>query len=86
MCFVARMLGASTSDPSATCTYSPSRTTEKSSEPQAAQCVSLRSSSPTISSESRPSTTSTFSRSMPANGLNADPVVRRQFEQWQLDA
>jgi hypothetical protein len=27
-----------------------------------------------------------FSRSMPANGLNAEPVARRQFEQWQLAA
>jgi hypothetical protein len=23
---------------------------------------------------------------MPANGLKAEPVVARQFEQWQLDA
>ncbi len=34
MCRVGRIVGESTSDPSATCTYSPSRTTEKSSEPQ----------------------------------------------------
>ena len=27
-----------------------------------------------------------FLRSMPANGLNAEPVVRRQFEQWQFMA
>ena len=27
-----------------------------------------------------------FSRSMPANGFNAEPVVRRQFEQWQFAA
>jgi hypothetical protein len=26
------------------------------------------------------------SRSMPANGLNAEPVDARQFEQWQLAA
>jgi hypothetical protein len=25
-------------------------------------------------------------RSMPANGLKAEPVVRRQFEQWQFMA
>jgi hypothetical protein len=25
-------------------------------------------------------------RSIPANGLKAEPVVRRQFEQWQLAA
>jgi hypothetical protein len=48
--------------------------------------VSLRLSSPTIRSESRPSVISSFSRSMPANGLKAEPVVARQFEQWQLDA
>jgi hypothetical protein len=27
-----------------------------------------------------------LSRSMPAKGLKADPVVRRQFEQWQFMA
>jgi hypothetical protein len=27
-----------------------------------------------------------LSRAMPANGLNAAPVVRRQFEQWQFKA
>ena len=46
MCRVGRIVGGSTSDPSATCTYSPSRTTEKSSEPQTAQRVSFRSGSP----------------------------------------
>jgi hypothetical protein len=27
-----------------------------------------------------------LSRSMPANGLKAEPVVCRQFEQWQFAA
>jgi hypothetical protein len=27
-----------------------------------------------------------FSRAIPANGLNAEPVVRLQFEQWQFKA
>jgi hypothetical protein len=27
-----------------------------------------------------------LSRSMPANGLKAEPVARRQFEQWQFAA
>lgn len=27
-----------------------------------------------------------LSRAMPAMGLKADPVVRRQFEQWQFTA
>jgi hypothetical protein len=27
-----------------------------------------------------------LSHPMPANGLNAEPVVRRQFEQWQFAA
>jgi hypothetical protein len=27
-----------------------------------------------------------LSRAMPANGLKAEPVVRRQFEQWQFKA
>ena len=27
-----------------------------------------------------------LSRSMPANGLKAEPVARRQFEQWQFMA
>jgi hypothetical protein len=34
-----------------------------------------------LRSEWRPSMISSFSRSMPANGLNAEPVVARQFEQ-----
>src|SRR5262245_48878483 len=86
MCFVGRIEGASTSDPSATCTYSPSRTTEKRSEPQAAHLVSLRVSSPTSRSPSPPCVSSRCSRSIPANGLNAEPVALRQREQWQFDA
>jgi hypothetical protein len=27
-----------------------------------------------------------LSRAMPANGLNAEPVARRQFAQWQFAA
>jgi hypothetical protein len=30
--------------------------------------------------------TSSLSRSMPAKGLKAAPVLARQFEQWQLAA
>ena len=37
MCCVGRIEGASTSDPIATCTYSPFRTTEKRSEPHVRQ-------------------------------------------------
>ena len=33
-----------------------------------------------------PSVIVSFSRSMPANGLNAEPVDARQFEQWQFAA
>src|SRR2546426_5642811 len=35
MCAVGRMVGASTSEPIATCTKAPSRTTEKRKDPQA---------------------------------------------------
>jgi hypothetical protein len=37
-------------------------------------------------SPSLPSVTTSFSRSIPANGLNADPVAARQREQWQFAA
>jgi hypothetical protein len=50
------------------------------------QRVWFPSSSPHRSSVSPPSTTSSFSRSIPANALNAEPVEARQFEQWQLAA
>ena len=86
MCFAGGIVGSSTSDPSATCAHSPSRTTEKSSEPHAAQRVSFRRSPPTIRSASAPSVISSFSRSMPANALNAEPVAARHLEQWQFDA
>jgi hypothetical protein len=33
-----------------------------------------------------PLVTRSLARSMPANGLNTAPVVRRQFEQWQFSA
>src|SRR5262249_56950338 len=78
MCFVGRMLGSSTSDPSATWTYSPSRTTEYRSEPHVAQRVSLSSASPLISNVPSPERSSSFSRSIPANGLNRDPLPARQ--------
>ena len=68
----------------ATCTKAPSRTTEKSSEPQILQWVLLASSSPKIISSESPFMITSFSRSIPANGLNAEPVVRRQLEQWQF--
>ncbi|BAR56665.1 hypothetical protein NK6_3488 [Bradyrhizobium diazoefficiens] len=35
---------------------------------------------------SSPRTMRSFSCAMPANGLKAEPVVRRQFEQWQFIA
>ena len=41
MCSVGRMVGASTSDPMATCTNAPSRTTEKRKDPHAPQRVSF---------------------------------------------
>jgi hypothetical protein len=55
-------------------------------EPQTPQRVWFSRSSPQTSSESAPWTTSSLSRSIPANGLNAEPVEARQFEQWQLPA
>ena len=81
-----RMLGSSTSEPIATWTYAPSRTTEYRSEPQIPQRVWFAVSSPQTSSVSAPWTTSSLSRSIPASGLNAEPVPARQFEQWQLRA
>jgi hypothetical protein len=86
MCLFGRMAGSSTSVPMATWTKAPSRTTEYSSEPQILQCVSLLLSSPKIIRPSLPLVTASFSRSMPANGLKAEPVVRRQLEQWQFAA
>ena len=50
------------------------------------QRVWLASSSPQTSSVSAPATTSSLPRSIPANGLKADPVEARQFEQWQFAA
>jgi len=84
MWFCGLRLGASLSEPMATCTYAPSRTTEKSNEPHSAQRVWLASGSPTISSRPAPRVISSFVRGMPANGLNAEPVEARQREQWQL--
>ena len=86
MCSAGRMLGSSTSEPIATCTYSPPRTTEKSNEPHAAHRVSLRSSSPKTRRSAPPAVISSFPRSMPANALNAEPVAARQREQWQFAA
>jgi hypothetical protein len=86
MCCVGRMVGASTSEPIATCTQAPSRTTEKRKEPQAAQRVSFRFSSPKTARLSSPSVIASFSRWMPANDLNADPVAARHSEQWQFAA
>jgi hypothetical protein len=42
--------------------------------------------SPKIMSSFAPLTIVSLPRSVPANGLNAEPVVRRQLEQWQLAA
>src|SRR3954452_18104744 len=81
-----RIVGVSTSEPRATWTYAPSRTTEKRSDPHRAQRVLFSSGSPNTDSRSSPSETSSLSRSIPANGLNAEPVEARQFEQWQFTA
>jgi len=43
-------------------------------------------SSPWIRSLSPPSATVSLPRSMPASGLTAEPVARRQLEQWQFMA
>ena len=81
MCSVGRMEGASTSEPMATCTKAPSRTTEKSSDPQTPQRVSLSFSSPKIKSVPCPAVIASFLRSMPANALKAVPVAARHREQ-----
>ena len=86
MCSDGRIDGASTSEPIATWTKRPLRTTEKSSEPHVAHLVWLASSSPIVSSRSEPLVIASFSRSIPANGLKADPVAARHREQWQLAA
>jgi len=86
MCSVGRMEGASTSEPMATCTKAPSRTTEKSSDPHTPHRVWFASSSPTIKSVSCPVVSASFVRSMPANALKADPVAARHREQWQFAA
>jgi hypothetical protein len=72
--------------PMATCTYAPSRTTEKRSEPQRAQRMSFSFSSPTTKSAPAPSVSSSCPRSIPAYGLKAEPVAARQREQWQFAA
>jgi hypothetical protein len=48
--------------------------------------VSFRISSPKTLSRSSPWVTVSFSRSIPANALKAEPVAARQREQWQLAA
>jgi hypothetical protein len=50
------------------------------------QRVSLPFSSPKIMRLSWPLVMPSLSRSMPAKGLKAAPVARRQFEQWQFAA
>ena len=81
MWWVGRMAGASVNVPIATWTNSPSRTTEKRTDPHAAQWVSLASASPKISSASFPLVTANLCRSIPAKDLNAAPVVLRQLLQ-----
>jgi hypothetical protein len=56
----------------------------KSSDPQIPHRMWFASSVPHTSSVSAPSRISSLSRSIPANGLKAEPVDARQFEQWQL--
>src|SRR6266516_7822519 len=86
MCLVGRTVGAPTNDPNATCTNAPSHTTEKRKDPHAPQRVSLRSSSPKTATSSSPSVIVSFSRSIPANALKAEPVAARHPEQWQFAA
>ena len=81
MCSVGWMEGASTSEPIATCTKAPSRTTEKSNDPQTPHRVLFSFSSPTIKSMSCPVVIASFFRSMPANALKAVPVAARHREQ-----
>jgi hypothetical protein len=81
MCSVGRMEGVSTSEPIATCTKAPSRTTEKSSYPQTTHRLLFAFSSPTIKSVSCPAVIASFFRSMPANVLKAVPVAARHREQ-----
>ena len=81
MCFVGRMVGASTNDPMETCTNAPSRTTEKRKDPHPPQRVSLRSSSPKTATSSSPFVIVSFCRSIPANALKAEPVAARHPEQ-----
>ena len=75
------MLGGSISEPIATCTYCPSRTTENRKQPHDRQRVSLASGSPNTARLLVPSVISSLLRSMPANALNAEPVAARQPEQ-----
>ena len=86
MCSVGRTLGLSTREPSATWTYSPSRTTEKRSEPHVPQRVSFSSSEPWTRRLPASSSSWSLLRSIPANALKADPVAARQREQWQFAA
>src|SRR6476646_6789964 len=46
----------------------------------------LASGSPSTSDEPAPVVTVSFSGSISPQGKNADPVIARQFEQWQLYA
>src|SRR6266540_7388264 len=73
--------GSITNEPIATCTHAPSRTTEKRKDPHARHRVSLRSSSPKTAMLCNPSVIVSFSRSIPANALKADPVAARHCEQ-----
>src|SRR3979411_2664676 len=86
ICVVGRIEGSSTSVPMATWTKVPSRTTEYSCEPQRLQCASWPLSSPKIITSSSPAAMLNLSCAVPANDLKAEPVARRQFEQWQFKA
>ena len=83
-CSVGPIDGASTSD-DGDVDEAPSRTTEKSSEPQVPHGVSFAS---VADDQERSCAVGELqlSRSMPGNGLKAEPVAARQREQWQFAA
>ena len=84
MCAVGFSVGSSVREPYATCTSGP--TTENSSDPQTPQRVWFPSSLPQTSSVSPPFRTRSCSRAIPPNGLNIEPLLARQLEQWQQSA
>jgi hypothetical protein len=65
----------------------PLRTVQYRSEPHSPQRIAWSApASPITISEPAPFVTLSFARSISPHGKNAEPVVARQFEQWQLRA